>query len=123
MMDYVVISDIHLGHDIYALPRPDSEANIANINKNLSRFIDRITYRLQWHPASVQPYINTPELTSPVDVHYVKDANGEVFTITPLPNQNTSRMIAGLQGESANGRTITAAGQYVMPFTMTVRLQ
>jgi hypothetical protein len=83
--------------------------------------IDRITYRVQWHPTSVQPYINTPEVSSAVNVHYVKDANGEVFTITPLPNTGTSRMIAGLQGETS--RSITAGGQYVVPFTMTVKLQ
>jgi hypothetical protein len=83
--------------------------------------ISRVSYALQWHPASTQPYINTPETTSPVNVHYVKDAAGEVFTITPLPNANTSRSIAGLQGTS--GKTASASGQYVMPFTLTVHFK
>jgi hypothetical protein len=83
--------------------------------------ISRTDYRLQWHPTSTQPYINTPETTSAVNVHYTKDANGEVFTITPLPNANTSRAIAGLQ--ATTGKVITAAGQYVMPFTLTVHFK
>jgi hypothetical protein len=83
--------------------------------------IDRINYRVQWHPGSMQPYINTPETTSAVNVHYIKDSTQEVFIITPLPNPDTSRVIAGLQGET-NSKNITAGGQYVMPFTMTLRL-
>jgi hypothetical protein len=82
--------------------------------------IDRIDYRLQWHPTSIQPYINTPEISSAVNVHYVKDANSEVFTVTPLPNSDSGRTIAGLQGETK--RSVTPGGQYVMPFTLTVRL-
>src|SRR5258708_7301354 len=44
-MDYAVISDIHLGHDVYALPRPETAANVERINKNLSMFFDRLTTR------------------------------------------------------------------------------
>src|SRR5687767_4702340 len=44
-MDYVVISDIHLGHDVYVLHGPQQEARIELINKNLSIFIDRQTAR------------------------------------------------------------------------------
>lgn len=83
--------------------------------------ISRVSYALQWHPTSTQPYINTPETTSAVNVHYVKDATGEVFTITPLPNASTSRYVAGLQGTS--GKTASASGQYVMPFTLTVQFK
>jgi hypothetical protein len=78
-------------------------------------------YALQWNPTSVQPYINTPEKTSAVNVNYIKDAAGEVFIITPVLNISSSRIIAGLQGSQS--RTTTAAGQYEMPFTMTVRLK
>lgn len=82
--------------------------------------INRINYRVQWHPTSVQPYINTPEVTSAVNVHYVKDTTGESYTITPLPNSSSSRFIAGLQGETS--KSTTAGGQYMMPFTLTVRV-
>ncbi|MDQ4121213.1 MAG: hypothetical protein M3209_07190 [Acidobacteriota bacterium] len=78
-------------------------------------------YTLQWNPSSTQPFINTPETTSGVNVNYIKDSAGEVFIITPLPNANSSRVIAGLQGTLS--RTTTASGQYVMPFTLTVRFK
>lgn len=77
-------------------------------------------YALQWNPTSTQPYINTPETTSAVNVNYIKNSSGEVFIITPL-NASSNRIIAGLQGSQS--RTTTAAGQYVMPFTMTVKFK
>ena len=83
--------------------------------------IDRVNYVLQWNPISNQPYVNTAQQTSAVNVHYHKGADGETFTVTPLPNTNTSSYIAGLQGQS--GKSTTAAGQYAMGFTMTVKLQ
>lgn len=78
-------------------------------------------YKLQWNPTSIQPFINTPETTSEVNVNYIKDSNGEVFIITPLPNASSGRIIAGLQ--STLSRTDKAAGQYVMPFNLTVRFK
>lgn len=82
---------------------------------------DNTDYKLQWNPASAQPYINTSEATSEVLVNYTKDSSGEVFTITPLPNSDSGRTIAGLQGTAS--RTDKAAGQYVMPFTLKVTLK
>lgn len=77
-------------------------------------------YKLQWNPTSIQPFINTPETTSEVNVNYVKDATGEVFIITPLPNVSSGRIIGGLQ---STNRTDKAAGQYVMPFKLTIRFK
>jgi|GEM_PF-5767905 len=80
------------------------------------------TYALLWNPtARTDRPVNYPEKTSAVNVNYIKDSAGERFIITPLPNQDTSRYIAGL--EAATSRTVSAAGQYVMPFTMTVRIK
>ena len=88
------------------------------------------TYALLWNPtaASTRP-VNSPYSTSPVNVNYVRDAAGERFTITPLPSSDCSAgtacesdpIIAGL--EATSGRTVSAGGQYHMPFTMTVTLQ
>lgn len=80
------------------------------------------TYALLWNPtaAATRP-VNSPETTSPVNVNYIKDTNGERFIITPLPNATSSRIIAGL--EKTSGRTVSGAGQYQMPFTMTVKIQ
>lgn len=74
--------------------------------------------RLQWNPYSIQPYINTPDGTSPVQVRYIKDASGEMFVITPLLNAN-GHYLAGLQAEER--KSITAAGQYNMPFILIAR--
>lgn len=95
------------------------------------------TYRLLWNPepATSTP-VNSPEMTSFVKVNYYKGLdNQEVFTITPLPNCATrangftcpdgvvQKPIAGLEATTTgNGRQrVTAAGQYVMPFTLVVR--
>lgn len=94
---------------------------------------DRATYALLWNPeANSSRKVNSPELTSFVNVNYQKDTLGaEVYTITPLPNCATranlftcaetdvKRVIAGL--EKTSGKTVTSAGQYVMPFTLVVR--
>lgn len=78
------------------------------------------TNRLQFNPNSIFTYINTPDTTSWVDVHYVKTADDEVWVITPLPNAG-GYYLAGL--ESGLKRTVTASGQYNMPFTLVVRLK
>ena len=85
--------------------------------------IDGITYRTQWNPGSAQPYINWVEPTSPVNVHYYKDATGETWTITPIQKDN-GYYLAGLQGESGSGKksSVTFGGQYNMPFTLTVQV-
>lgn len=94
---------------------------------------DRATYALLWNPETQNPRpVNSPEYTSFVNVNYQKDALGkDVYTIIPLPNCATrtnnftcaetdiKRVIAGL--EKTSGRTVTGAGQYVMPFTLVVR--
>lgn len=94
---------------------------------------DKATYALLWNPETQNPRpVNSPEMTSFVNVNYQKDALGkDVFTITPLPNCDTrannftcgetdvKRVIAGL--EKTSGKTVSSAGQYVMPFTLAVR--
>ena len=79
-----------------------------------------VSYAMFWNPNATTRPVNTPDITVRVNVHYVKDINGEVYTITPIPN-GTGLVIAGL--EATSGRTVTAAGQYHMPFTLTVRPQ
>jgi len=80
------------------------------------------TYALLWNPsASATRPVNSPEDTSRVNVNYIKDASGERFIITPLPNIASGRIIAGL--EKTSGRTVSGAAQYQMPFTMTVKIQ
>lgn len=76
-----------------------------------------ISYAMLWHPGTTRP-VNSPDPPVRVSVHYVKDSNGEVYTITPIPN-TAGLSIAGL--EATSGRTVSAAGQYNMPFTLTVR--
>lgn len=93
---------------------------------------DRATYALLWNPETTNNRpVNSPEKTSFVNVNYQRDALGDVFTITPLPNCATrannftcgetdvKRVIAGL--EKTSGKTVSSAGQYVMPFTLVVR--
>lgn len=100
---------------------------------------DSASYALLWNPeAATSRKVNSPEYTSFVNVNYYKGVSGgEVFTITPLPNCATrannfvcpefdqngnpvvKRIVAGL--EKTSGRTVTSAGQYVMPFTLVVR--
>lgn len=81
---------------------------------------DQTTYRTQWNPNSVQPYINFVEPTSYVNVHYYKDATGETWTLTPIQKDN-GYYLAGLQGEKK--RTVTFGGQYNMPFRLVVTVR
>ncbi len=76
--------------------------------------------RLQWNPFSEQPFINTPAETSWVEVHYSKNADDEFWVVTPLPNAG-GYYLAGLQSESR--KTVTASGQYNMPFRLEIRLK
>jgi hypothetical protein len=83
--------------------------------------INKVTYRTQWNPGSAQPYINFVEPTSPVNVHYYKDATGETWTITPIQKSN-GYYLAGLQGEK-QPNTVTFGGQYNMPFALVVTVR
>ncbi|HEX8289418.1 MAG TPA: hypothetical protein VF556_15560 [Pyrinomonadaceae bacterium] len=102
-------------------------------NGYLSASGDNASYALLWNPeARTDRKVNSPEQTSFVNVNYYKGTDGkEVFTITPLPNCATrennftcgetdvKRVIAGL--EKTSGKTVSSAGQYIMPFTLVVR--
>ena len=102
-------------------------------NGYLSASGDSASYALLFNPeASVSRKVNSPEYTSFVNVNYYKGLNGqEMFTITPLPNCATrannftcadtdvKRVVAGL--EKTAKKSVTGAGQYVMPFTLVVR--
>jgi hypothetical protein len=95
--------------------------------------LSRTTFAVLWNPETENPRpVNSPEMTSFVNVNYYKGFDGqEVFTITALPNcatrannftcseTDTKRVIAGL--EDTTGKTVRGAGQYVMPFTLVVR--
>jgi len=81
---------------------------------------DNATYYLQWFPESTRP-ANSPEITSRVNVHYDVIGGEEVWTVTPLPNLTSGRIVAGLS-KSLKNRT-DAAGQYLVPFTLTAKLQ
>lgn len=81
---------------------------------------DSASYAMLWNPQATGRPVNSPEVTSYVNVNYYKGTTGgEVFTITPLPNSDSGRIIAGL--EKTVKRSVTGAGQYVMPFTLVVR--
>lgn len=88
------------------------------------------TYAILWNPtARADRPVNSPFLTSAVNVNYVKDAAGERYIITPLPSQSCTAgtaceikpYIAGL--EKTSGKAVSAAGQYHMPFRMVVTVQ
>jgi hypothetical protein len=82
---------------------------------------DNATYYLAWFPLSPRP-VNSPEITSRVNVHYEVVAGVETWTVTPLENYPSSgRIVAGL-AKSIKNRS-EAAGQYLVPFTLTVKLQ
>jgi hypothetical protein len=87
--------------------------------------VDNATYYLQWKPDSAKP-VNSPEVTSQVNVHYDVISGVEVWTVTPLPNAS-QRILAGLAKEvkgSHPGNTgNSAAGQYLVPFTLTASPQ
>jgi len=73
-----------------------------------------------WNPAATTRPVNSPETTSRVNVHYHKDSASESFTVTPIVNNN-GLIVAGV--EANDKRTVSSAGQYIMPFTMAVTLQ
>lgn len=80
---------------------------------------DTATYGAYWTPLITNRPVNTPDLTSFVDVHYIRDdGNGEVFIITPIPT-GSGYALAGL--EQVKKKDVQGAGQYHMPFTLTVR--
>ena len=81
---------------------------------------DNATYALSWNPTAVNRPVNSPDATSYVNVHYVRDdgSGREVFIITPIPN-NEGFALAGL--ESTLRKTVTGVGQFDMPFTLSVR--
>jgi hypothetical protein len=79
-----------------------------------------VDYALLWNPGATARPVNSPETSSAVNVHYHKAGIDESFTITPIANNN-GLVVAGL--ESTVRRSVTSAGQYIMPFTMTVTLQ
>jgi hypothetical protein len=81
---------------------------------------DNASYYLQWYPESIRP-VNSPEITSRVNVRYDVVNGVETWTVTPLTNGTSGRIVAGL-AKAAKNRT-DAAGQYFVPFTLTVKLQ
>lgn len=81
---------------------------------------DNSTYALLWNPTAVNRPVNSPDTTSYVNVHYIRDeGNGsEAFVITPIPNDE-GYALAGL--ESTLRKTVAGVGQFDMPFMLTVR--
>jgi hypothetical protein len=79
-----------------------------------------VDYALLWNPGATTRPVNSPETSSAVNVHYHKNGVDESFTITPIANNN-GLVVAGL--ESTVRKSVTSAGQYIMPFTMTVTIQ
>jgi hypothetical protein len=88
--------------------------------------VDNATYYLQWKPDSVKP-VNSPEITSQVNVHYDVINGVEVWAVTPLPNATSQRIVAGLvkelKGSHPGKPSNDPAGQYLVPFTLTVSPQ
>ncbi len=94
---------------------------------------DSASYALLFNPETTNNRpVNSPENTSFVNVNYYKGTDGkEVFTVTPLPNcatrqnnftcgeEDLQKVVAGL--EKTLRKSVTSAGQYVMPFTLVVR--
>jgi hypothetical protein len=77
------------------------------------------TYAIVWNPLASGRPVNSPDVTSYVDVHYIRDdGNGEVFIITPILT-GAGYALSGL--EQAKKKTVSGAGQFNMPFTLTVR--
>jgi hypothetical protein len=87
---------------------------------------DNANYYLQWKPDSVKP-VNSPEITSQVNVHYDVVNGVEVWTVTPLPNSTSQRIVAGLakevKGSHPGNSSSSPAGQYLVPFTLTASPQ
>jgi len=80
---------------------------------------DNASYSLEWFPGSARP-TNSPEITSRVNVRYDVIDGEEVWTVTPLPNDTSGRIVAGLAKLKNRNN---AAGQYLVPFTLTAKLQ
>lgn len=104
-------------------PGDCSYSHITRMNAGLWKVtsLSNTTYALLWNPtaAPTRP-VNSPQPTVPVNVHYSRIGSDEVFTITPIPN-GAGQSIAGLEVTARN--SVSAGGQYNMPFTLTVRLQ
>ncbi len=80
---------------------------------------DNSSYALLWNPLAVGRPVNSPATTSYVDVHYIRDdGSGEVFVITPILT-GAGYALAGL--EQTSKKVVKGAGQYNMPFALTVR--
>lgn len=80
---------------------------------------DTSSYAAFWNPLATNRPVNSPDTTSYVDVHYIRnDGNGEVFIITPILT-GAGYALSGL--EQVNKRVVRGAGQYNMPFTLKVR--
>jgi hypothetical protein len=80
---------------------------------------DNSTYALFWNPLATNRPVNSPDTTSYVNVHYIRnDGTSEVFIITPILT-SAGYALAGL--EQVNKKVVKGAGQYNMPFTLTVR--
>jgi hypothetical protein len=93
---------------------------ISDMTSSCDVSVDNATYYLQWKPDSVKP-VNSPETTSRVNVHYDVINSVEVWTVTPLPNVTSQRIVAGLARQlNGKGKTMSEpAGQYLAPFTLT----
>ncbi len=80
---------------------------------------DQATYAVLWNPLATTRPVNSPDTTSYVNVHYIRnDGTSEVFIITPILT-GAGYALAGL--EQTNKKNVRGAGQYNMPFTLTVR--
>lgn len=81
---------------------------------------DNSTYALFWNPIAIGRPVNSPDTTSYVNVRYIRnDGTSEVFIITPILTTDADYALAGM--EQANRKVVKGAGQYHMPFTLTVR--
>ncbi len=80
---------------------------------------DNSTYALFWNPGATGRPVNSPDTTSYVNVHYIRnDGISEVFIVTPILT-GAGYALAGM--EQVDKKKVNAAGQYHMPFTLTVR--
>jgi hypothetical protein len=93
---------------------------ISDMTSSCDVTVDNDTYYLQWKPDSIKP-VNSPESTSRVNVHYDVINGVEVWTVTPLANTTSQRIVGGLARElKAKGKTMAEpAGQYLVPFRLT----
>lgn len=80
---------------------------------------DTSSYAVLWNPLATGRPVNSPDTTSYVDVHYIRnDGTGEVFIITPILT-TSGYALSGL--EQTNKKVVKGAGQYNMPFRLEVR--